>query len=157
MNILCMFPLLKERKETKFFYIIRSQINGYLGEGCRNWTREIGLLRCGDILSIDPCAGCKGVFTQWKCIGVCTHRIIWLCHAKPPPYPLQAVSVYSALARGGQSSGLCWAGLGCKLWDEGRALSTSLLLTGHSLRHVLLKWKAGSQEGWKKIHRSPKV
>ena len=43
------------------------------------------------------------------------------------------------LAHGGQSSGLCWAGLGCKLWDEGRALSTSLLLTGHSLRHVLLK------------------
>ena len=85
-------------------------------------TREIGLLRCCDVLSIDPCAGCKGVFMRWKCTGVCTHRIIWLCHTKPPPYPVQAVSMYFALAGGGQNSGLCWASLGCKLWDEGRTL-----------------------------------
>lgn len=123
MNILCMFPLLKERK-TEFFYAIRSQINGCLekAEGTGLGTREIGLLRCCDVLSIDPCAGCKGVFMRWKCIGVCTHRIIWLCQTKPPPYPVQAVSMYFALAGGGQNSGLCWAGLGCKLWDEGRAL-----------------------------------
>ena len=66
MNILYMFPLLKERKETKFFYAIRSQINGYLEKaiGTGLGTRETGLLRYCDILSIDPCAGCKGVFMR---------------------------------------------------------------------------------------------
>lgn len=43
-----MFPLLKERKETKFFYAIRIQISGYLEKavGTGLGTRETGLLRC---------------------------------------------------------------------------------------------------------------
>lgn len=33
MNIFCMFPLFKVRKQARFFHAIRSQVSGYLEKG----------------------------------------------------------------------------------------------------------------------------